>query len=96
MSGPSIHIAVSERVATHLSQLQKSWLIKLPDVPCPTPADLSAITQKHPNYYALGAVGPDISTLLPDFRGQIAGMPKVNMLIGALETLDELYENLDE
>lgn len=95
--GPSIHIAVAERIAIHLSDSEESWDFHLSNISGPTPKDISTIVQKHPNYFALGAIGPDIFALLPDFRAvSTYKVPIANPMIGVLEFLDELYKTLDE
>jgi hypothetical protein len=54
------------------------------------PAELARLARDHANYYALGAVGPDLFFFLPDFRNHLA-----SPLIGVMHLLDELYEALD-
>jgi hypothetical protein len=57
----------------------------------PTPIELATIIQKYPNYYALGAIGPDIFFLLPDFKGGVG-----NFIARMAEWVTELYDYLDE
>lgn len=57
----------------------------------PTPQQLAEIIQKYPNYYALGAIGPDIFFLLPDFKGK-----KGNFIAKVAEWVTNLYDTLDE
>jgi hypothetical protein len=101
MPGPYIHIAVADQVMQHLSK-QADWPTLgttlgggLPKLSGPSPADLAALARKHPNYYALGAVGPDVFFFLPDFRGSIGGFPVGNSLIGVVEFIDKVYDVLD-
>lgn len=54
------------------------------------PKDLAALAAEHPNYYALGAIGPDLFFFLPDFRNHLA-----SPLIGVMHFLDDIYEKLD-
>src|ERR1035441_829589 len=49
-------------------------------------AQIGNIAQKHPAYVALGAIGPDIFFLLPDFKPPVG-----SMLYGAANTIQELY-----
>jgi hypothetical protein len=89
--GLGIHIGVADAVASHLKGL-KSWPYRTTDSGpnAILPADLAAIASKHKNYFALGAVGPDLFFFLPDFRNGLA-----SPLIGVMHFLDQLYEALD-
>ena len=49
-------------------------------------AQIGNIAQKHPAYVALGAIGPDIFFLLPDFKPPVG-----SMLYGAANTIQEFY-----
>lgn len=57
----------------------------------PTADELSQIATSNPAYTALGAIGPDLFFLLPDFKP-----PLGNMLYGAANTIQELFTWLDE
>jgi hypothetical protein len=105
MPGPYIHIAVSDEVR----KLLNGWTgwdsgkstasVDLLKFSGPLPQEIAQLAAKHPNYYALGAIGPDLFFFLPDFRSVcVAGrrLPLANTLIGITEWLDELYKNLDE
>src|SRR3989442_12801148 len=99
MFGSSIHIAVADQIALYLAR-HKTWprgdrTARLPDLAGAAPEEISAIAHKHPNYYALGAVGPDLFFFLPDFRAQ-GGVPIANSLIAVLEFIDKLYDTLDQ
>lgn len=108
MPGPFIHIAVSDHLRKQLKD-QTSWsdLAALAGVPAlsgPAPAKIADWAERHPSYYALGAVGPDLFFFLPDFRaycvkgrGGVPGrrVPIANSLIGVVEWLEEFYAKLD-
>jgi hypothetical protein len=90
MPGPGTHVLVADKVEVHLRDL-KNWPYTGADGPNATlPPDFAAIAQAHPNYYALGAVGPDLFFFLPDFRNHLA-----SPLIGVVHLLDGMYEKLD-
>jgi len=57
----------------------------------PSAADIAAIAQSNPAYVALGAIGPDLFFLLPDFKPPLGGL-----LWGAASTVREIYDWLDE
>jgi hypothetical protein len=57
----------------------------------PTAAELQAIGHNHPAYVALGAIGPDIFFLLPDFQPPIG-----SALFGAAATIKDLYTWWDD
>src|ERR1700704_4882787 len=102
MPGPYIHIAVSDHMRERLSD-QKSWsdlatLAGLPTLSGPVPAKIADWAKRHPSYYALGAVGPDLFFFLPDFRALCRNgrrVPIANSLIGVAEWLEEFYAKLD-
>jgi hypothetical protein len=52
---------------------------------------LSALARAHPSYTALGAIGPDLFFLLPDFKP-----PLGQMLWGAASTIKDLYTWWDD
>ncbi|MEJ7685450.1 MAG: zinc dependent phospholipase C family protein [Segetibacter sp.] len=58
------------------------------------PEDLAALATTHNNYYALGAVGPDLFYFLADFRAKY-GLPMAE-LIKIVDFLDDLYGKLDD
>src|SRR5215203_5839439 len=57
----------------------------------PSAAALQAIGHNHPAYVALGAIGPDIFFLLPDFQPPIG-----SALFGAARTIKDIYTWWDE
>src|SRR5207249_7838201 len=71
-------------------QQMKNWAFTGRNGNTTLPAALAEIATAHPNYYALGAVGPDLFFFLPDFRSH-----RANPLIGVMHFLDDLYEKLD-
>jgi len=91
MPGPGTHILVSDKVAERLRALQ-SWPYGAGSVGNNNPpGSIAQLAREHPNYYALGAIGPDLFFFLPDFRDHRAGP-----LIGVVHLLNELYKKLDE
>jgi hypothetical protein len=61
----------------------------------PTPAQLAEIIRKYPNYYALGAIGPDIFFLLPDFKGEVGNFI-AQVARWVVDTWNDLDENVFE
>ena len=57
----------------------------------PSSADLQAIAHAEPTYFALGAIGPDLFFLLPDFKPPIG-----SRLWWLASTVRKFYEALDE
>src|SRR5436309_3674702 len=103
MPGPYIHIAVSDQVRNRLRDLP-TWsagpsMANLPALNGPSPADIADLAARHPNYYALGAIGPDLFFFLPDFRAICIGgrrYPIANPLLSIVQTLEKLYDLLDK
>src|SRR5947208_7437779 len=92
MPGPGTHILVANKVADTLRNT-KSWRFSTAAGGAGNttlPADLAALAAAHGNYYSLGAIGPDLFFMLPDFRNHLA-----NPLIGVMHFLDDVYEKLD-
>jgi hypothetical protein len=56
--------------------------------------ELARIMQEHPNYTALGAIGPDLFFFLPDFR-DIGGFPLSSALVQILNFVEGVYDALD-
>src|SRR5215469_2067353 len=54
-------------------------------------AQITDIAKRHPAYVALGAIGPDIFFLLPDFKPPVG-----SMLFGAANTIEDLYTWWDD
>jgi hypothetical protein len=57
----------------------------------PTPAELESVAKNHPAYVALGAIGPDMFFLLPDFKPPVG-----SGLFGAADFIRDLYTFWDE
>jgi hypothetical protein len=57
----------------------------------PDAASIKAIAENNPAYVALGAIGPDIFFLLPDFKPPVG-----TMLWGAANTIKDLYTWWDD
>lgn len=57
----------------------------------PSGGDIEGIAARNPAYVALGAIGPDIFFLLPDFKPPVG-----TMLFGAANTIRELYTWWDD
>jgi hypothetical protein len=58
------------------------------------PSELARLLTDHPNFAALGAIGPDLFFFLPDFRDR-NGVQLSSVLVGVLDFLDQLYQVLD-
>ena len=91
-----IHITVADHVASLLSEIPE-WPLGEGSFahrpfPGPDPKRLAQIAQAHPNYYALGAIGPDLFFLLPDFRSPGLG----NTLVGVADFVNDLMTWIDE
>jgi zinc dependent phospholipase C len=65
MPGWFIHLEVANKIAQDLP----TTTIDAFNGPGPSPQDLATCIQDYPNYYALGAIGPDLFFFLPDFKG---------------------------
>jgi len=90
MPGPGTHILVSDKVVDRLIEL-KVWPYGAGAVGNNTlPREVAELAKAHANYYALGAIGPDLFFFLPDFRNHLA-----SPLIGVVHLLNDLYEKLD-
>src|ERR1044072_4391724 len=91
MPGPGTHILVSDKVAERLTKLE-SWPYGAGTADNKnTPRELAELAINHANYYALGAIGPDLFFFLPDFRNHLA-----SPLIGVVHMLNDIYEKRDE
>jgi hypothetical protein len=101
MPGWYIHLEVARRAAEILPRLQAGDLTSRTHHQAgapssfqgagPTPQELADLIQKYPNYYALGAIGPDIFFFLPDFKGKPG-----NFIAQMAEWVISFYESLDE
>jgi hypothetical protein len=97
MPGPGIHISVMRHVAKSLAdegytpirseRVDPRWTGA-------SPAELGRIMQEHDNFAALGAHGPDLFFLLPDFRDE-HGIPVSSILIFILDFVEGIYDAVD-
>src|SRR3954470_22905534 len=96
MPGPSTHILVADEILNKLEGFKRNWPYRFPGYGANNnpPGELAKLARDHANYYALGAVGPDLFYFLPDFRPKF-GLPMVE-LIKIVEFLDDLYAKLDD
>lgn len=97
MPGWFIHLDVAKSVADILAAVVEPRTNDVGTIPISsfqsngwTPEQLSAIIQEYPNYYALGAIGPDIFFLLPDFKGRSG-----NFIAKLAEWVIKYYDLLD-
>lgn len=91
MPGPGTHIIVSDKVVERLSKMDDWPYGTGASVNDNLPSDLADLAAMSPNYYALGAIGPDLFFFLPDFRD-----PQASPLIPVQHFVLELSEQLDE
>ncbi|HLO18823.1 MAG TPA: zinc dependent phospholipase C family protein [Anaerolineales bacterium] len=92
MPGPGTHILVSDKVKEKLGEMEGWNFSAFGESPNPTlPSNFAKIITANPNYYALGAVGPDFFFFLPDFRNHLA-----SPLIGVVHFLYDAYAKLDK
>src|SRR6266498_1789222 len=88
MPGWYVHMEVAKKMVDRL---------RAGDVPADFPGGAAAAQQlgemahKWRNYLALGALGPDIAFLLPDFKSETG-----NVLLHFVEWVRDVYEPLDE
>jgi hypothetical protein len=87
MPGWFIHLEVAKQVAQKLPAFTSDAFNGLG----PTPQDLASYIQKYPNYYALGAIGPDLFFFLPDFKG-VRG----NLVAQAAEWVIKWFDKFDK
>src|SRR5205823_6880325 len=84
MPGWLIHIDAARRALANLSAFPTAAPV-LGD-PGPSAGSLQNLAAENPAYMALGAIGPDLFFLLPDFKP-----PAGSMLYGAAETIRNIY-----
>lgn len=96
MPGPYIHISAVRHAAGLLAEgfgprgsdrIDPAW----------AGLDVAELAQRivdHPNFAALGAIGPDLFFFLPDFR-DVGGVALSSVLVRILEFLEGVYEALD-
>lgn len=94
MPGPGTHVLVSDKVVERLQQMQNWTYAASDEGNSALPAALAGIATAHPNYFALGAVGPDLFFFLPDFRSH-GPVHLASPLIGVVHFLDTAYATLD-
>src|SRR6266536_5074086 len=97
MPGPAIHISVMRHLAKSLSEAEYTPQGSERVDPGWTGAntlDLGRIMRDHDNCAALGAHGPDLLFLLPDFR-DIAGIPVSSVLTFILKFLEGVFDAVD-
>lgn len=99
MPGPYIHISAMRNAAERLGKgryrpaagergrIDPSW-------PGASMGAVAELIQKHPNFASLGAIGPDLFFLLPDFRDK-NGIVLSSVLTKVLQFLEGLYDTLD-
>ena len=90
MPGPGTHVLVSDKVVKRLQEMPNWTYGATGGANGTLPRELADLAAAHSNYYALGAVGPDLFFFLPDFRNHLA-----SPLIGVVHFLDDFYEKLD-
>ncbi|MFD7613068.1 zinc dependent phospholipase C family protein [Streptomyces sp. NPDC059828] len=89
MPGLYAHMDVARKALSDLSSNKGAEALFAEDGP--SAAALEAIAKAHPAYTALGAIGPDMFFLLPDFKkGAAEG------LWGAAQTIKDLYTWWDD
>ncbi len=84
MPGWFIHLDVARDIATRIANTPNG-------LPGPTNSDLAAIIKRFPNYYALGAIGPDLFFFLPDFKGDLG-----NFIAKIAEFALDVWSKLDD
>ena len=89
MPGWYIHMDVARRALADLDH--NAGASRVFGTDGPTAADVTRIARDNPAYVALGAIGPDIFFLLPDFKP-----PAGTMLYGAANTIREIYTWWDD
>lgn len=96
MPGPSTHILVADEIVANLQKLSTDWPFKFEGYKenINSPQDLAKLASTYNNYYALGAVGPDLFYFLADFRAKY-GLPMAE-LIKIVDFLENIYGKLDE
>src|SRR5262245_14236511 len=96
MPGPYIHISAARRAADMLAAgfaPPRSGRID-PVWPGADVAELARRIVDHPNFAALGAIGPDLFFFLPDFR-DVGDVQLSSVLVRILEFVEGVYEALD-
>jgi hypothetical protein len=100
MPGPYIHMCAPRHAANELRggfRIVGSERID-PEWPGPGAAALAELIRAHPNFAALGAIGPDLFFFLPDFRDKKVGgldIPVSSVLVTVLGFLEDVYNAVD-
>jgi hypothetical protein len=99
MPGPYIHISAMRNAAEQLARGRYRPNRGKQDRIDPTwrgasMAELAEAIRNHPNFAALGAIGPDLFFFLPDFRDK-DGIVLSSVLTKVLQFLEELNETFD-
>ncbi len=100
MPGPYIHMSAARHAAGVLDEgfrVIGSDRID-PEWSGPEAAELADLIRSHPNFAALGAIGPDLFFFLPDFRDKTVGglhIPVSSVLVTVLGFLEDVYAALD-
>src|SRR6516162_3953985 len=89
MPGWYIHMDVARRATATLASNANAAAIF--GAAGPSAAALEKIAHDNPGYVALGAIGPDIFFLLPDFKPPVG-----NMLWKLANTIEQLYTAWDD
>lgn len=92
-----MHLSAMRHVVARMSdgyEPPPSHRVPDPNAPGADTRQLARIMEKHSNFAALGAIGPDLFFFLPDFRDQ-GGINLSSVLVGVEELLFDLYEMLD-
>jgi hypothetical protein len=85
MPGWYIHLDVAKKAIAALNEKGQYF-----DGAGPTPPSIQAIAEKNPAYFALGAIGPDLFFMLPDFA------PPNDWIRGTAKTIFAIYDWIDE
>ncbi|NJC72222.1 zinc dependent phospholipase C family protein, partial [Planosporangium thailandense] len=100
MPGPYIHMSAARHAARALDDgfhIVGSDRID-PEWSGPEASELADLLREHPNFAALGAIGPDLFFFLADFRDQIVGgvrFPVSSVLVTVLNFVESVYSALD-
>ena len=90
MPGWYIHLEVARKIAKILPAVTPGDDNSFGG-PGLSPEDLAKIIEQYPNYYALGALGPDVFYFLPDFKGRIG-----NSLAEVASEIIKIYNVIDK
>lgn len=93
MPGWYLHLDIARKAIDDLKLLQgdPQALAILANGQGPTALDIAQIAENNPAYFALGAIGPDLFFLLPDFLP-----PEGNFLYSAAHLIRNIYTPIDD